>query len=147
MTNIIGSYGLDPSATGITPSTTTSMSALGGLDSEGFLKLLIAQLRFQSPLEPSDPTQLMMQTSQLAQLDAVQQLADLQRRDLGLQQAVAAASLLGTEIHAVGDNGAIVQGTVDKVRYTAAGPVLGIGDKEVSLGAVLELHRAESTET
>lgn len=125
----------------------SAMSALGGLDSEGFLKLLVAQLRYQSPLEPSDPGDLMTQTAALAQLDATQQLLAAQQRDLGLQQAVAAAGLLGTNVAAVGDDGQPVEGVVDGVRYTSVGPVLDVGGTQVHLGNVLEVRRGDATST
>lgn len=117
----------------------SAMSALGGMDSQGFLKLLVAQLQYQSPLDPKDPGDLMTQTATLAQLDATQQLLAVQQRDLGMQQAVAAAGMLGTEVTAYDKDG-VVRGIVDIVRYTTAGPVLSIGGREVMLGDVRELR-------
>lgn len=109
-----------------------AMSALGGMDSEGFLNLLVAQLRYQSPLEPKDPGDLMTQTAALAQLDATQQLLAIQQRDLGLSQAVAATGMLGTQVTATGADGLQVTGVVDAIRYTQAGPVLTLdGGTEV----------------
>lgn len=137
-----GIAGFAPNPTAqIQGSVDSAMSAMGGMDSEGFLKLLVAQLQYQSPLDPQDPGDLMTQTSALAQLDATQQLLALQQRDLGMQQAVAAAGLLGTEVSAFDHEGA-VQGIVDAVRYTTAGPVLSIGGREVMLGDVRELRQA-----
>ena len=117
-----------------------AMSALGGMDSEGFLNLLVAQLRYQSPMDPKDPGDLMTQTAALAQLDATQQLLALQQRDLGMQQAVAAAGMLGTEVTAIGADGVSIEGRVDAVRYTTAGPVLEIGGQDVMLDDVRELR-------
>lgn len=122
-----------------------AMSALGGMDSEGFLNLLVAQLRYQSPLEPSDPGDLMTQTAALAQLDATQQLLAAQQQGLGLQQAVAASSLLGSHVSAVGDDGQTVDGIVDGIRYSAVGPVLDVAGTEVHLSSVLEIRRPEAT--
>lgn len=121
-----------------------AMNALGGMDSDGFLKLLVAQLQYQSPLEPRDPGDLMIQTATLAQLDATQQLLAVQQRDLGLQQAVMAAGLVGRDISATDADGLPVQGVVDEVRYTTEGPVLRVGDREVLLQSVSELRAAEA---
>lgn len=117
-------------------------SALGGMDSEAFLKLLVAQMRYQNPLSPSDPSDMMLQTAQLTQLETIQQLATLQRRDLGLQEAVLAAGMVGSEISAPAADGTTVTGTVDGVRYTVAGPVLDVGGTDVPLGDVTEVRRA-----
>lgn len=122
----------------------SALSALSGMGTDGFLKLLVAQLRYQSPLEPSDPGDMMLQTAQLAQLDATQQLLNLQQRDLGLQQAVVAAGLVGQQVTATTAEGLPITGTVDAVRYTTAGPVLDVGGREVALGQVSEIRRAGS---
>ncbi|GGI06703.1 flagellar hook assembly protein FlgD [Egicoccus halophilus] len=123
------------------PTGDAALTALGGLGSDGFLQLMVAQLRYQNPLNPSDPSAMMMQTAQLAQLDAVQQLASLQRRDLGLQNAVAAAGMVGTNVHALATDGTTVRGVVDAVRYTTLGPVLEIGGQEVPFDQVTEIRR------
>jgi flagellar basal-body rod modification protein FlgD len=119
-------------------------SSLGGLDSEAFLKLMVAQLRYQNPMEPSDPGDMMLQTAQFTQLESMQELVALQRRDLGLQEAVMAAGLVGDQVTALGPDGTEVTGTVEGVRYTSAGPVLDLGSTEVALGQVTEIRRAPS---
>lgn len=115
-------------------------SALGGLGGDAFLQLLVTQMRFQNPMDPSDPSDLMLQTAQLTQLENVQQLVALQRRDLGMQEATMAAGLLGSEVTGDGPEGAI-SGVVDAVRYTAAGPVLEVGGTELAMSDVTEVRQ------
>ena len=136
MTTPIGAMG------GAGAQASTMMESLGGLGPDGFMKLLIAQLRYQNPMEPSDPGDMMMQTSQLAQLDAVQQLASLQQRDIGMQQAVGAAALVGAHVTGTTPGGEAVSGAVDAVRFTTEGPVLDIGGTQLAYGAVSEVRRA-----
>ena len=135
--------GLGAATNGL-PTGDGALTALGGLGSDGFLKLMVAQLQYQNPLAPSDPSAMMQQTSQLAQLDAVQQLASLQRRDLGLQQAVMAAGLMGETVTADAGDGTTVHGVVDAVRYTTAGPVLQVGGEDVPFDAVTEIRRTDA---
>ena len=123
---------------GLHNSVDSAMSALGGMDSEGFLNLLVAQLRYQDPMKPSDPGDMMTQTATLAQLDANQQLLQIQQRNFGMQQAVQASSMLGTSVTGVGADGDPVSGVVEAVRYTSAGPMLRVGDQELALGAITE---------
>lgn len=134
-----------PQHMGLHGSVDSAMSALGGMDSEGFLTLLVAQLRYQSPMEPQDPGDLMTQTAALAQLDATQQLLQIQQRNMGLQQAVAATNLLGTEVTGIGPDGSPVSGTVDSIRYTPAGPALTVAGVEVGLGSVTEVRNGTTT--
>lgn len=116
------------------------LKALGGMGSDGFMKLMIAQLQYQNPMEPTDTNEMMAQTATLAQVDAMQQLVQVQQRDLGLQQAVMAAGMLGNEVTATDADGLAVVGVVDGVRYTTDGPVLTVGDREVGLDAISEVR-------
>lgn len=60
------------SSTDSSTSTTTSTSALG--NEQIFLQLLVAQIKNQNPLNPTDGTQFM---SQLAQFSSLEQLISL----------------------------------------------------------------------
>lgn len=144
MTTPIGGIAASPQMTGANQAD-SAMSALTGMGSDGFLKLLVAQLQYQNPLEPADPGEMMVQTSQLAQLDATQQMASLQRRDLGLQHALLATRMLGSEVTGTGADGAEVGGVVDGIRYTTSGPVLDVGGHELPLESVTEVRRTQST--
>lgn len=50
--------------------------ALGGDISDLFVKLLVAQIKNQNPLEPTDPAAFVNQLSQLSQVEALRLLAD-----------------------------------------------------------------------
>lgn len=69
MTTIPGTS--SSSATTSTTAATTKTQALGQSD---FLNLLVAQMKYQDPLNPSDPTQF---TAQLAQYSQLEQLFNL----------------------------------------------------------------------
>lgn len=134
----ISGYGAVPAAA---PNANSMMSALSGMGGDDFLRLMVAQLQYQNPLEPQDPGQMMVQTAQLAQLESVQQLLTMQQLDLGLQQATAAAATLGGTVTAITSDGQTVTGTVEAVRYTERGPVLDVGGTEVLFGSVVEVRR------
>src|ERR1035437_9979105 len=60
------------SATTTGTTSSTSSSSLGGAANEQmFLQLLVAQLKNQDPLSPSDPTQFVSQLAQFSQLEQV----------------------------------------------------------------------------
>jgi flagellar basal-body rod modification protein FlgD len=141
---------IDPTSSGITaftaPSSGSASSPTASLDSQAFLKLMVAQMRYQNPLEPSDPGQMMLQTAQFTQLETMQEMVKLQQRDIGLQEAVMAAGLVGDEVTANGPDGP-VSGLVEGIRYTTAGPVLDLGGTEVALGDVTAIRRASTSTT
>jgi len=123
----------------------SSATGLGALDSEAFLKLLVAQLRYQNPMEPTDPSAMLQQTSQFTQVETLQQLAKSQAQLAGLQQASMAADLVGKQVTARNPDGKEISGVVDAVRFTELGPVLVVGSENVPLSAASELRGATPT--
>jgi len=79
-----------------------------------FLKLLVAQMKNQDPLNPMDNAQV---TSQMAQINTVDGIAKLNTTVQGLNaqfvqmQALQGASLVGREVTVQGDRLAIADGT------------------------------------
>ena len=56
-------------ATNQTSSSNSAASSSGGVDKNMFLQLLVAQLRNQDPMNPSDGTQFVAQLAQFQQLE------------------------------------------------------------------------------
>ncbi|MEC5160617.1 flagellar hook capping FlgD N-terminal domain-containing protein [Janthinobacterium sp. CG_S6] len=61
--------------------------------SDMFTKLLVAQIRNQDPLAPSDPSQFVNQLSQLSQTEALQNLAKLTTGNAGVLQSMQVLAL------------------------------------------------------
>ena len=111
-------------------------TGLGGLGGDAFLNLMVAQLRYQNPMAPSDPSAMMNQTATFTQVETMQKLAQLQQQMLGLQRATMAADMVGKEVTVRGADGNDVTGTVDGVRFTETGPLLRVGDQEFPVESV-----------
>ena len=118
---------------------TTSSAGLGQLDGEAFLNLLVAQMRYQDPMSPTDATTMLQQTSQFTQVETMQQVSKMQQQLLGLTQASMAADLVGKEVVARTDDGEMT-GVVDGVRFSGVGPMLAIGAEEIPLSQVTSIH-------
>ena len=107
-----------------------------------FLKLLVAQLKYQNPLEPTDSAQFMAQTAQFTVVEKLDALTKTNAELLSTNRALGASSLLGQSVVSAGPNGDDVVAKVTGVRFDVAGPVLLTGDTEVSLAAVKEVRPA-----
>lgn len=118
---------------------TASESALfDGLGGDAFLQLLIAQLQYQDPLAPTDPSSMLEQTSQFANVEAVQKLNELQTQLLGFSQFQTAAAMIGSQVTAEDANLGAITGQVVGVTATPTGPVLRLaGGTEVDVRDVL----------
>ena len=107
-----------------------------------FLKLLVAQLKYQNPLSPTDGTEFMAQTAQFSVVEKLDELARQNAELLSSNRALSASGLLGREVVHVAADGSDVVATVTGVRFDAPGPVLRTGETEVALAAVKEVRPA-----
>ncbi len=122
---------------------TTSANAKGNdaIDKESFLKLLVAQLKYQDPLSPVDNTEFISQTAQFSTLEAIQNLSKefIQTK---------AYSLLGKEITAqitskLTGTVNIISGKVDSITISGDEVLLHVGDEVVGLERIVEVRNGE----
>ncbi len=114
-------------------------SGLGGLGSDAFLKLLVAQLKYQNPMNPSDGTDMLNQTAQFTQVETLQSLAKTQEQIMAVAQFSLAVGLTGQEVTVV--NGTErTTGVVEGVRFTADGPLVQVADEWLPMSAVVEVN-------
>ncbi len=87
--------------TGYTAATTASGTTDVSMGKEDFLKLLVAQLENQDPMNPSDPTQF---TAQLAQFSQLEQLTNMNKSLEGMttmsseMERMSALGLIGQDV-------------------------------------------------
>ena len=63
-----------------------------GMDKEAFLQLLVAQMKYQDPLEPTSNTEYIAQYAQFSQVEQMQNMSN----SMDLQRA---SSLVGKEVY------------------------------------------------
>jgi sortase (surface protein transpeptidase) len=99
-------------------------------------------MRYQNPMSPSDPTAMMGQIAQYAQVEALTKLQQGQSIDQSLSEARLATDLIGKVITA--SDGTITEtGKVISARFSATGPVLVLETgTEVTLSAVTGVNQA-----
>lgn len=125
------------SAAAAAASSSTS-NALGQLDSNAFLKLLTAQMRYQNPFSPSDPSAMLGQVATYAQVEALQKIQAAQATSSSLEQARMAGEIMGKRVTGTDANGTTLTGIVASARFTASGPVLTLDN-----GKEMPLNRLE----
>lgn len=121
---------------GVTKPTTVPNDHMG---KDAFLKLLVAQLKYQNPLSPMDGTQFISQTAQLTMTEKLEELSKLSEATVLDANRRTASELVGKTISY--DNGTnVVDGVVTSARMNGGNPILMIGRTEVPLGSVLEVR-------
>ena len=108
----------------------TSKTSNNGMDKDAFLQLLVAQMKYQDPLEPTSNTEYIAQYAQFSQVEQLQNMAsstDLAR----------ASSLVGKEVYIKTTTSSgetkYVQGKVDYVGYENNKAYLSIEESLYSL--------------
>ena len=99
----------------------------GALGKNDFLKLMVAQLQAQDPLQPTDDSAYIGQLAQFTQLEQVTNLAQTSSQSAAAQQQAQAVQLIGHTVSYVdATSGLTKQGTVQNVQITSAGATLTI---------------------
>ncbi|GAA3172495.1 flagellar hook assembly protein FlgD [Blastococcus jejuensis] len=106
-----------------------------------FMKLLVAQMRYQDPSNPVDSSQMMAQTATFSQVEKLEQLVNQNASMLVLQESATAGALVGRSATYTDSTGASVTGTVSSVRLASRNSeaVAVIGGVEVPVGRITEI--------
>ena len=100
------------------------------MDKDSFLQLLVAQMKYQDPLEPTSNTEYIAQYAQFSQVESLQNMS----QNMDLQRA---SSLVGQMVYVkTTDSSGItdyVYGKVDYVTYQGNKPYLYINEKSYPL--------------
>lgn len=112
------------------------------LDSETFLTLLVAQLKYQDPSSPMDTNEMMAQTTQLASMEQLTALNATLGESFALQMRDTASNLVGKKVTYAGDDGKTVSGIATSVSYKYSVPLVMVDGKEVTLDAISSVRPA-----
>ena len=127
---------------------TASVSDPRGIDKDMFLQLLVAQVRYQNPLEPMDNSEFMAQTAQFTMVEQITKLAEQQSELLAFQRATLAAGMVGQVVTGIDEfDGRTVTGVVDAVEYNFGDPQLIIASDRIGLDEVISTGIVATDET
>lgn len=108
----------------------TSSNKSNGMDKEAFLQLLVAQMQYQDPLEPTSNTEYIAQYAQFSQVEQLQNVA----KGMELMRA---SSLVGQEVYIkttdAKGNSTFKYGRVDYIVYENDKAYLSIEDNLYSM--------------
>jgi len=112
-----------------------------------FLKLLVAQLRYQDPTSPTEGAEFLAQTAQFTVVEKLEELAKTNSNLLAASMDTTAASMVGRSITYKNSAGTEATGVVTAAKFGPTGPVLQVGKEDVPLGSVGTIHAAPATPT
>src|SRR5215218_8538011 len=106
-----------------------------------FMKLLVAQMRYQDPGNPVDSSQMMAQTATFSQVEKLEQLVTQNASMLVLQESATAGALVGSTATYTDTKGEATTGLVTAVRLAskASEAVAIIDGVDVPVGRLTQI--------
>ena len=106
-----------------------------------FMKLLVAQMRYQDPGNPVDSSQMMSQTATFSQVEKLEQLVNQNASMLVLQESATAGALVGRTATYTDTSGAAKTGVVTAVQLASkqSEAVAIIDGVKVQVGRLTEI--------
>lgn len=140
MTSPVGAT--DPSAYA-TNSSTSSVSRDDQMGSDMFLKLLVAEMKYQDPSSPMSTSDMMAQTATLTQTQSLQQIAQQNTQLLALQRSLSAGALVGQDVSYTDTDGTKQTGVVTAVQIDSSTntSTAVIGGKSVDVGRITQVGK------
>jgi flagellar basal-body rod modification protein FlgD len=121
---------------------TAKTPANDALGKDAFLKLMVAQLKYQNPTSPLDHSQFLAQTAQFNMLEKLEEISKQSAQLLADEGSRTAASMLGRKVTYTDADGKEATGVVSGARLDPAGAVLLVGETKVPLANVKEVALA-----
>ena len=114
-----------------------------------FLKLLVAQMRYQDPSKPVDSSQMIAQTATFTQVEKLEQIAASSATALILQEHAAAGAMVGRHVTYTDTTGTSVTGLVSSVRLASGDgeAVAVVAGQQVQVGRITAISTTPSSGT
>lgn len=110
-----------------TTSAATPENPSGELGKNDFLKLMVAQLQAQNPLEPTNDTEYIGELAQFSQLEQTTNIAQTSSQSAISQQVAQAVGLIGHTVSYIDPKtGESTQGKVQNVEISSTGATLTV---------------------
>jgi len=97
------------------PPAPSNVKSTSLFDKDTFIKLLVAQMKYQNPMSPTDPSAFMQQAATLANVESMQNLEKSQSSSLVWQKALSTSALIGKTVTGVDQTGNPFTGKVNQV--------------------------------
>jgi flagellar basal-body rod modification protein FlgD len=127
-----------------TTSATTSVDRPDQMGSDTFLKLLVAEMKYQDPSNPMSSADMMAQTATLTQTQALQTIADQNKQTLALQRSLTAGALVGHQVSYTASDGSTQSGVISAVQISSSNNTTTavIGGESVDIGRITSVGLA-----
>jgi flagellar basal-body rod modification protein FlgD len=119
------------------------------LGKDGFLKLLLTELKYQDPTSPMDTDKMVNQEAQMSQLEQsinVSKSLDKLAAFMNKSGRDSAVSYLGREVEipSVDEPGEYISGIIDEVKFRDGTPIFVVDGREVTQADIISVRLPQS---
>jgi flagellar basal-body rod modification protein FlgD len=122
------------------PSAAPTTTANDTLGQDAFLKLMIAQLKYQDPMDPVKGAEFIAQTAQFTSVEKLDEMTKMTTEMALMQRLSQAGGLVGRTVAYTDADGVAQSGVVSSATLNPSGPVLRVGDADVPMSGVTEVR-------
>jgi flagellar basal-body rod modification protein FlgD len=132
------------SGTGSSGATGSGSSATSNqtLDRDTFLKLLVAQLKYQDPSKPVDASAMISQSAELSVVEKLDDISKALSDSQATNRLTLGGSMIGKQVTFAGTGGTPVTAVVSSVTFDGSSLVLKAGTWDVPIAAVTSIAAA-----
>ena len=124
-----------------TPAASSTVDRPDQMGKDTFLKLLVAQMKYQDPANPASSSEFMAQTATFSQVEKLSEIATQNASLLALQRSSSAGALVGRTVSYTDESGATKTGAVSSVRLGTdkTEAIAVVGGVSVPMGRITEV--------
>ena len=130
-----------PPTTNTSPTTAKPVKSRSEMDKDTFLKLLVAQLRYQDPTKPMDGAQFVAESAQFTTVEVLQKLQESQAELLSFQSTMLSSGLIGKTVTATGPDGTEITGVVESARVVAGKAYIMVKNEMLPVSSVVKISQ------
>lgn len=139
-TQAVGGVGKSKASHPLNEPTVAVKNPKADLDRDAFLKLLVAQLKYQDPTQPADTSQMLAQSAQLTMVDRMNEMATAITKQVTTQRMSLAGNLVGRHISFLDEDGQMQTARVDTAKVEKDTITLVAGGFSVPYDAIASVH-------
>lgn len=124
-------------------SSTSSTSSTSGYDKDAFMKILVAQMKYQDPLEPTSNTEYISQYATFTQVEQLSNMANAM--SLSRASEMVGKTVKVTQTNESGTTSEII-GTVDYVTYSGSKAYISIDGTNYNVDDVTQVYDSDYTD-
>jgi flagellar basal-body rod modification protein FlgD len=122
-----------------------SEDKVAALGKDDFLKLLVAQLQHQDPMQPTDNAEYMGQLAQFSTLEQITNVGKEMERLRTTSQVDQAVAMIGKNVGYLLEDGTTATGVVDAVAIDDGEIHLKVGENQISPSDVISVRPGATT--